>query len=120
VRLGVRVLLLEREALEPGAGVCVGVSVMVGVGVGVCVGVGVPVWLGVGVTVDVGVGVCVAEEDGKMTDAGRPVRRSWRAQPSPARSVVHGVAPHGWAVGPYWPTAANGGPGFPYGIWKTQ
>jgi len=76
VRLGVRVFVAEREALEPGAGVCVGVSVMVGVPVGVCVGVGVPVWLGVGVCVDVGVGVCVAEAEGRTTWAARPVRRS--------------------------------------------
>lgn len=43
VRLGVRVCVAELDAVEPGAGVTVGVSVLVGVPVGVCVGVGVPV-----------------------------------------------------------------------------
>jgi len=69
VRLGVLVFVADTEALEPGAGVWVGVSVMVGVGVGVCEGVGVPVLLGVGVSVDVGDGVPDAEEEGLFTDA---------------------------------------------------
>jgi len=49
VRLGVRVWVAELDGVEPGAGVMVGVSVMVGVGVGVWLGVAVPVWLGVDV-----------------------------------------------------------------------
>ena len=106
VRLGVREFVGEVEAVEPGEGVWVGVSVFDGVPVGVPVGVGVPVWLGVGVCVDVGVGVTVAEGEGTVTLAGRPFKRSWMAQPSPARSVVHGVEPQGRPVGPAWPIAA--------------
>lgn len=75
VRLGVRVCVAEFDGVEPGAGVTVGVSVIVGVDVGVWLGVGVPVWLGVGVCVDVGVGVTVDETEGTVTWAGWPLRR---------------------------------------------
>jgi len=101
VRLGVLEEVELIEADEPGAGVWDGVSVIVGVGVGVWLGVGVDVWLGVGVPVDVGVGVGLEETEGTMTWAAWPLRRSCTAQPSPARSVVQGVEPHGCAVGPY-------------------
>jgi hypothetical protein len=106
VRLAVRELVDEREALEPGEGVWDGVSVFDGVLVGVWLGVGVPVWLGVGVWVDVGVGVTVEEGEGTVMGAAWPLKRSWMAQPSPARSVVHGVEPQGRPVGPAWPIAA--------------
>ena len=116
VLLGVRVPVGEFEAVAPAESVCVGVSVIVGVPVGVADGVGVPVLDEVGVTVEVGVGVLVEEGDGTITEPGLPFRRICRAHPSPAKSVVQGVVPHGCAVGPYCPIAAYGRPGLAYGI----
>lgn len=62
----------EYDALEPGAGVTLGVSVLVGVIVGVAEGVGVPVLEGVGVPDDVGVGVMLGEAEGTITVLGLP------------------------------------------------
>ena len=120
VLLGVLVEVAELDGVEPGASVVVGVSVFVGVPVGVGLGVGVPVALGVEVIVLVGVGVFEGDGDGTTTEAARPVNLICIASPSPAVSTVHGVEPHGKAVGPYSPRKKYGSPGFPYGISNTQ